>query len=399
MLKLLQEKYVEVVEHYCAVKESLTDGAKLFDNKGYVKSFNDALEKFASAYPIVKDLHHNGTELENIQQLRLLIGIYNLVVDTVDVTSSYDEEWEPLHNSLNAKAKTEYNLDTIQLDEPTMKRLDELYFAETQRVLPPYREDVERNKDKYLDKKTVRELKKTFAKACRLHAKGKSYFKFVKWLTYHYIPDVNKALEAKSYDAYVSCYLDFKARMNAHDIIHAYYDRIVREAKRESLANTSPNAVATLDKVTFIDNTFPRAYVYICAPLMECLKEVAYTNTFGEFTEVPDALQTTAAVDKILEYFAKKRVKTAKEAVDLYVKETNASLKSDVNVYERKNIAREISEQCDSIRAQKEYRQIVAEYQSKQDQTAAAMQKFVDAKTKAIAKCASPLDYLLKLNK
>lgn len=369
----------------------------------YVKKYLAAMDKFASAYPVAKDINHNGTPLENIQQLQLLIQIHNLMVDTADITSAYEEAWPALHNFWDKEVKRELKSAASKLDDETLKRIDDECAQKRKSMLDDLRADLEKRKDTVIDKKMQKTLTKSFAKASKLLSKGKPYVKFVPWWNCGAFKRsaLEAALTQKNYDAFVSYWLDSRANAalssSALDDFRKQKEDEAKAALAEKLKDTvkAPSA----DKLAFVDDTFPKCYVLVGAALLDCQYELAYNNTFEEFTELPEALQTTAAVEKILGYFNMKRVDTVKEAINLYFTETREDERQAqiLSAQERLARAQELSQQRKAMMDQKLYQDILAAQQNSRSEIAAAMDHLIALKREEIDKQSSHFAYLQSL--
>lgn len=391
----------QFVGHFTKLSETINENK--LRSAAYVRDLVLTLEMMANIYPVVKDINHNGSPVDNLKQLQLLLEVHNIVRGTVGVTSAYANEWVSLHKYWDDKVTGELNVASINLDANTLKQIEDECKAEYLRLFRAARAEVEKNKASYLDKKTQKKLTKSFAKACKLYSKGKSYDKVVVWVNSEAVnrADLENALSQKNFDLFLSYWMDSVANSKTSaDAITKFRKQKTDQAKKELVerlkltANTPSSA-----KFAFVHSTLPRCYVFVSAALLDCLVELAYTDTYAEFGELPDNLQTTAVVGKILEYFDKKRVNTVKDAIDLYFAETKEEERpaAVVNDKERRANAQMIADQCRAIEEQEQYKEMRAKLQQHQAEVDSSVKKHVEQKSKEIAKCKSSYDYISKI--
>lgn len=287
----------------------------------YIESVINECEALVSMQPTVSKIKRTADHTDNIKQLKTLIEVHNRYVDAVSVFSDFPDETEELKKfykkamQTEAKAAAQKEYDNYKND--ILNRIRSSVIGES------------------IDNATFKKLKKSFDKASKLIRKGKlddkKCFKIIPFpigvgeFDIH-MSDLTTALRSSRFDEYVALYHN---SIVFNRVLKGEERKIISNKKRETeeqvalqIQRGSGSYVEkTQSKLSFIEKNFAEFYAFVGTALLDCLIELAYSGTFEEFDELPEELQTTAAVDMIIGYFKSKRVDTVKEAINFYYKE------------------------------------------------------------------------------
>lgn len=308
----------------------------------YVQKVMDGANKLAKEMPTVMALKCDGTEVENLENLRQMLDIYDLVIDVQDTYNELEDEYPALlkyHKALAKKSKGKKALTAEQIQQ---KAVEESQAAVVKNQL----DEVLKYGACVPEPKKYKELSKKYKKISKMVTKSRKKGKPMDCNKIQKIwggpifndetksmaltltmKDILDAVDKQ--DPVAFCTLYYREMKIAHgkDKYNGMLDEIREQIIREETelaklqASLRDGETPAQARLNFLNDVFMPFYVYTGAPLLDCMVELVYMDTFEDFKELPRVMQTKKVVDTILKYFTMKRVDSIKEAINLYIQE------------------------------------------------------------------------------